>query len=86
MNWEQICEDLTLQDLPYKIELNNWGQIIISPASIRHVIFQDNITDFIKSLQKTGRTLQEFPVETSENVKVPDVIWISDEKFQKVHP
>lgn len=84
MNWEQLCEDTTLQDLPYKIELNGWGQIVMSPASIRHVVFQDNITDFIKSLRKTGRTLQEFPVETSENVKAPDVIWISDEKFQNV--
>ncbi|MBF0100824.1 MAG: Uma2 family endonuclease [Desulfobacterales bacterium] len=84
MNWEQVCNDSNLQDLPYKIELNDWGQIVMSPASIKHVIYQDCITDLIKSMQKSGRTLQEFPVETSENVKAPDVVWISDELLQKV--
>jgi hypothetical protein len=26
MNWQQVCEDRTLADLPYKIELNRQGQ------------------------------------------------------------
>ena len=78
MDWDQVCDDLTLKDLPYKIELNEWGQIVMSPASIRHVIFQDHIAAVLKSLLKKGRVLQEFPVTTSENVKAPDVVWISD--------
>ena len=39
MNWQQVCEDKTLHNLPYKIELNKQGQLIMSPASIRHVFF-----------------------------------------------
>ena len=78
MDWDQVCDDLTLKDLPYKIELNKWGQIVMSPASIRHVIFQDHIAAVLKSLLKKGRVLQEFPVMTAENVKAPDVVWISD--------
>jgi len=84
MNWEQICADPLLKDLPYKIELNKWGQIIMSPASIRHVLFQDCITDLLKSLMKTGKTLQEFPVETEENVKAPDVVWLSQGLFKQI--
>lgn len=32
MKWQEVCEDKALQDLPYKIELNRWGQIVMSPA------------------------------------------------------
>ncbi len=84
MNWEQVCVNASLQNLPYKIELNQWEQIVMSPSSIRHVLFQDRIAEWLKFLSKRGKTLQEFPVETSENVKVPDVIWMSDERFAQI--
>ncbi len=48
MNWEQVCRDTILHNLPYKIELNQWGQIIMSPASIWHIDFQDRIVYKIK--------------------------------------
>ena len=84
MDWDQVCIDPALKDLPYKIELNEWGQIVMSPASIRHVIFQDHIAAILKSLLKKGRVFQEFPVTTSENVKAPDVVWISDDLLARV--
>jgi hypothetical protein len=31
MKWEEVGENRQLQDLPFKIELNNWGQIVMSP-------------------------------------------------------
>lgn len=84
MNWEQICADPNLQNLPYKIELNKWGQVVMSPASIKHVALQARITEWLKSLLKRGKTFQEFPLETSENVKAPGVIWMSEELFEQV--
>lgn len=84
MDWEQVCADPSLKDLPYKIELNEWSQIVMSPASIRHVILQDHISSLLKSLLNKGRVLQEFPVATSENIKAPDVVWISDELLAQV--
>lgn len=36
MRWEEVCEHQQLQDLPFKIELNKWGQIIMSPVKIKH--------------------------------------------------
>jgi len=84
MNWAQVCSEPNLQNLPYKIELNQWEQIVMSPASIKHVMFQDRIAEWLKFLCKQGKTLQEFPVDTSENVKAPDVIWMSDERFEQV--
>jgi len=84
MNWEQVCEDPNLKGLPYKIELNEWGQIVMSPASIRHVIFQKRIVRLLDTILKSGETLPEFPVETSENVKAADVVWISDTLLEEV--
>jgi hypothetical protein len=34
--WQEVLADPTLQDLPYKIELNVWGKVEMSPASNRH--------------------------------------------------
>ena len=31
--WQEMQEDPTLRDLPYKIELNAWGKVEMSPAS-----------------------------------------------------
>jgi hypothetical protein len=36
MRWEEVCADRQLQDLPFKIELNKWGQIVVSPVKIKH--------------------------------------------------
>jgi len=84
MEWEQVCAEPNLKGLPYKIELNERGQIVMSPASIRHVIFQKRITVLIETLLRQGETFQEFPVKTSENVKVPDAVWISDRLLEQV--
>lgn len=78
MEWEEIASDAALQNLPYKIELNRWGQIVMSPASIPHVLFQNAIVDLLKGMLKDGKALQEFPIRTKENVKAPDVVWVSD--------
>lgn len=36
MTWPQICEDPRFEDLPYKVETNRLGKIIMSPRSNRH--------------------------------------------------
>ena len=40
LRWAQVVRDPSLQDLPYKIELNARGKIEMSPASNRHVLLQ----------------------------------------------
>lgn len=32
MNWEEVCADPVLKNLPYKIELNKWGNIVMTPS------------------------------------------------------
>ncbi|MBV9656672.1 MAG: Uma2 family endonuclease, partial [Verrucomicrobia bacterium] len=78
--WEEICQDPKFQDLPYKIELNRFGQIIMSPATARHGNFQSNLAHLLKTLMPGGDTFTELGVETSDSVKVADVAWASDER------
>ena len=77
MTWEEVCNDRSLQDLPYKIELNKWGNIEMSPARARHGEFQSWIVVLLQRLMPGGLCGTEVGVETAENVKVPDAIWAS---------
>jgi hypothetical protein len=73
MNWQEVCMDRVLQNLPYKIELNRQGQIIMRPASVRHVLFQARIIALLNKLDTERLVVPEFPVETGDGVKVVDV-------------
>jgi len=79
MEWSEVLEDPCLRDLPYKIELNEYGNIVMSPASNWHAEFQAAICNFLKDLLTSGRIFTECSVATSKNVRVPDVAWGSDE-------
>jgi len=35
MTWAEICEDRFLTALPYRIETNRWGQVVMSPPPRR---------------------------------------------------
>jgi len=84
MNWQQVLEDKSLQDLPYKIELNAQGQIVMSPAKNKHSDFQGGILLLLKKLAPHGRMLPECAVMTSDNVKVADVAWLSAKRYAQV--
>lgn len=77
MNWEEVCNDPSLQDLPYKIELNRHGQIVMSPASNWHGALQVRISSQLLGLG--GEVITECSIETSDSTKVADVAWLSPE-------
>lgn len=81
MKWQELIENPFFRDMPYKIELNKFGQILMSPASNRHGIIQFNTGN--KILEKTGGGIIviECSILTSEGVRVADVAWLSDEFY-----
>ncbi|MBF0266387.1 MAG: Uma2 family endonuclease [Gammaproteobacteria bacterium] len=82
MQWQEVIDDPNLQDLPYKIELNEYGKIVMSPASNKHGIIQGYIQ---KNLwQMSGVVFPECSIQTAKGVKVADVVWCS-ENFYKTH-
>ena len=82
MRWQEVCDDPNLKDLPYKIELNEDGKIIMSPQKVKHSIAQGEIEDLLRKLMKTGRTFPECAIYTDSGTKVADVVWVSDERLK----
>ncbi len=78
MQWPEICANKSLQDLPFKIELNKWGQIVMSPAKPKHSILQGLIAELLNSQITKGMAFPECAIQTKDNVKVADVVWASD--------
>ncbi|MEM6430896.1 MAG: Uma2 family endonuclease [Deinococcota bacterium] len=83
MDWQQVISDPTLADLPYKIELNEWGNIEMSPASNRHSGLQMAIALLLRVHLPNGKSYTEMSINTSKNVKVADVVWGSTRFFEK---
>ena len=84
MNWLEVCEDKRLQNLPYKIELNRWGKIEMSPHRREHSLFQGEIAYLLRNLLPHGVALSECAIETTENVEVADVAWASRQRWESM--
>jgi Uma2 family endonuclease len=79
MTWDEVINNPYLKDLPFKIELNKYGQILMSPASNKHGIIQSDSVYEIRRRKKGGTVITECSIDTSDGVKVADVAWASDE-------
>lgn len=84
LSWDEICADRSLSDLPYKIETNRAGQIVMSPVRHLHSRQQSEILAHLSRLLKSGYLMAEAAVQTTEGVRVADVAWGS-ESFQEAH-
>lgn len=80
MTWEEAIEDPILSDLPYKIELNGDGNIVMSPTRYVHGGYQAQIAGLLEKFLG-GKSVTEGGVQTSDNVKVPDVAWLTLEHW-----
>lgn len=81
MQWQEVCEHPSLQDLPFKIELNEKGQILMSPVKVYHSAFQGKITQL---LPKHGVVLAECAIKTAKGTKVADIAWCSQQRFKQI--
>lgn len=84
MNWQQICENPNLQNLPFKIELNEFGKIVMTPVKVCHSALQGEIEHQLRLIFDTGRTLPECAIGTGKGTKVADVAWTSAERFEQI--
>ena len=82
MNWQQVCEDPNFKDLPYRVELNQNGKIIMSPAKNEHALYQGRIERILWKYTENGEVYPECPIETSDGTKAADVVWMSEERIE----
>ena len=84
LSWEAICHDPRFRDLPYKIETNARGQIIMSPTYPRHGRLAFRIAQRLENEHSDGLASVELAVQTSEGVKVTDAVWCSKARWERI--
>ena len=78
MEWSEVIDNPLLKNLTFKIELNRFGKLLMSPASNKRGIAQSRIGALLTNKHPNGVTISECSVQTTEGVKVADVAWASD--------
>ncbi len=82
MTWIEACQDRSLQNLPYKVELNRQGKIVMSPVPYKHGFYQAVIASTLWRLLPDGRAAIASAIDTPEGTFVADVTWATLEWFQ----
>jgi Uma2 family endonuclease len=75
--WAELLTDPELARLPYRMETDRHGHIVMSPPPApRHGNFQSEIAHLLRSWLPGGRVITECPLSTSDGVKAVDVAWL----------
>jgi Uma2 family endonuclease len=84
--WSRVLDDPKFDNLPYKIESNAQGQLVLTAKKFYHSDFQGRVMDLLSERGPSGegRSIPECAVQTTEGVKLPDVVWISAERAAQV--
>lgn len=82
--WQALCADPTFEDVAGKIELTEWGEILMSPVGKSHGIAAMRVAEALRKALG-GHTMAEVGVATSIGVRAPDVAWCS-EGYLASHP
>lgn len=77
MEWSEVLENPLFENLPFKIELNRFGQILMSPASNSHGNMEYRVGRALEQSCPPGEIIIECAIQTSDGVKVADVAWAS---------
>jgi Uma2 family endonuclease len=84
MNWAEVVAHPSLQDLPFKIELNEYGQVVMNPVKINHSFYQGRIGNLLQNMREDGVILMECAIWTRKGTKCADVAWASVKLFEKI--
>jgi len=84
MNWEQVCAHPSLTDLPFKIELDEYGKIVMNAVRVSHALYQGEIEFLLRSLLKTGKAIPVCAIKTRKGTKVADVAWACPKTVERI--
>ncbi|WP_295407123.1 Uma2 family endonuclease [uncultured Thiocystis sp.] len=84
MQWQEVCEHPSLRDLPFKIETNEKGEIVMNAVKVIHSLFQGEIEYRLRSLLQDGKTLPECAIKTRKGTRVAGVAWATMERVKTI--
>ncbi len=83
MEWREVVGHPSLKDLPFKIETNAEGYIMMAAAKNRHRLYHARISGWLQLHGQEKGSVSECNIQTSDGVKIADVAWGSIEFFKK---
>ena len=84
--WAEILADPTLARLPYRIETDQHGHILMSPPPAPiHGRRQAHIAGLLRQLLPGGIAFSECPLSTAGGVKAIDVAWLAPERSEDIN-
>ena len=69
--------------MPFKIELNEYGQIVRTPFNLSDSFYEGQINGELDLLKSDGKVLSGCSVWTRKGTKVADIAWFSNELWKK---
>ncbi len=76
--WAELVDDPELARLPYRIETDRFGHLIMSPPPApHHGNRQSEMAHLLRQHRPEGVVFTECPISTSNGVRVADVAWAS---------
>lgn len=84
MTWAELCDNPKFRDLPFKIELNRAGQIIMSPRRNAHAHVTAEIGTLLGQFLPLGKCFTSLAIETEDSTKVADAAWASNKRFKVI--
>ena len=83
--WRRALEDPSLRDLPYRIETNEYGQLVMSPVKRSRSVRAGRILLLLRDLvPEAGELTVELAIDTPKGVKVSDVAWMSEARANQL--
>jgi Uma2 family endonuclease len=82
--WREIAEDPSLHGLPYKVETNARGQLVLSPHKHGHSRLQSQVFFLLRRHAPEGLLSVGHALATPAGVKTPDVVWMSPEREREM--
>jgi Uma2 family endonuclease len=83
--WSEILADSQLAELPYRIETDQYGHLVMSPPPAPlHGQRQVDVALLLRQLLPAGRILSECPVSTAAGVKAIDVAWLAPGRTENI--
>jgi Uma2 family endonuclease len=82
--WQEIASDPLLSELPYKVETNQRGQIVLSPHKNRHSVAQNQIQNLLDEHAPEGLSPTELAIATPQGTRAADVVWMSPGRWEEM--
>ena len=74
MEWAEVVAHPALRDLPFKIELNEYGKIVMTPAKVIHAMYRGELGHLLHKQRLDGLCATNCAIRTRQGTKVADVV------------